>query len=132
MKKLLLSIIAVITIFVAVFYIFNAYIYNKEQGDGNSISAYRGTLTGEKICLPYIGTTEPQPTECEPGIQTDAGEYYALNFALLSQIPAPELTTGDRFSATGLITPIEMLSTDQWRKYGIQGIFSVTDSLERL
>ncbi|PIR54343.1 hypothetical protein COU75_01195 [Candidatus Peregrinibacteria bacterium CG10_big_fil_rev_8_21_14_0_10_42_8] len=132
MKKNLGIIIGFIILLVAGFYAFNAYIYNEKQGDGTTVSAYRGTLTGKKVCLTYTDTSEPQPTGCELGIQTDAGEYYALNFVLLSQTPDPELVTGDRFSASGLITPIEMLSTDQWRKYGIEGIFSVTDSIEKL
>jgi hypothetical protein len=131
MKKLLLTIVAVILFLVVAFYAVNAYIYNEKQGDGNDVVSYRGTLTGTQVCLPHADTSGPQTMECAIGMKTDAGEYYALDLALLSQ-ENPGLQDGDRFTATGLITPVEMLSSDHWQKYDIEGIFSVTDSVEKL
>jgi hypothetical protein len=108
----------------AAFYRLNGYIYEEKQGDG-VVQAYRGTLTGKYVCLPH---TDPavQTKECAAGILTD---YYALDLGLMSQFP-PTLSPGNRFSAAGVITPIELLSTDQWRQYPVMGIFSVTDSLK--
>ncbi|UPA22880.1 hypothetical protein K8942_01545 [Candidatus Peribacteria bacterium] len=131
MKKTLLIIIAVAVFLVAGFYAFNAYIYNEKQGDGKDITSYRGTLSGEVVCLPHVDTSGPQTMECAYGLKTDAGEYYALDLATMSQ-EHPPLETGERISANGLITPIEMLSSDYWRVYAIEGIFSVTDSVRRL
>lgn len=131
MKKTLLIIIAVAIFLVAGFYAFNAYIYNEKQGDGKDITSYRGTLSGEVVCLPHADTSGPQTMECAYGLKTDAGEYYALDLATMSQ-EHPPLETGERISANGLITPIEMLSSDYWRVYAIEGIFSVTDSVRRL
>jgi hypothetical protein len=109
-------------------YSFNNYIYEQKQGE-NSYEPYRGTLTGQHVCLPRIETAGPQTMECALGLLTDGGEYYALDFNLLSQ-SKPQLSVGDRISAAGIITPVERLSTDHWRQYPIEGIFSVTDSLQ--
>jgi hypothetical protein len=131
MKKLLLSIAALVLLLIVAFYAFNAYIYNEKQGDPQDIVSYRGTLTGTHTCLPHADTDGPHTMECAAGIKTDEGEHYALDFSLMSQ-ENPGIDSGDRFTATGLITPVEMLSSDHWRKYAIKGIFSVTDSVEKL
>lgn len=121
----------VITLLVLVgaFYAFNSYIYTQKQ-QGADGEPYRGTLSGEAVCLPHkdptLGTKE-----CALGMKTDVGEHYVLDLTLLSQ-EQPAFQTGDRFTATGLITPIERLSTDQWQNYAVVGVFSVTDSVERL
>lgn len=131
MNKALLTIGAVLVVLVGGFYALNAYIYAEKQGDGQDIVSYRGTLTGEHVCLPHADTSGPQTMECALGIKTDTGEYYALDFSLMSQ-DNPNLQSGDRFTANGLITPKEMLSSDHWQKYAIEGIFSVTDGVKKL
>ena len=131
MKKTLPTIGLLVVLFVAAFFVLNNHIYNEKQGDPGDIVSYRGTLTGEHVCLPHADTDGPHTMECALGIKTDAGEYYALDFHMMSQ-PTPDLQNGDRFTATGLITPIEMLSSDHWRKYDIEGIFSITDSVQKL
>lgn len=127
--KILAILGAAALVLLAGFFSFNAYIYNQKQAE-NPIERYRGTLSGEFLCLPHVDTAGPQTDECAFGLKTDAGEYYAVDFALMSQM-APEITPGERFTASGMITPIEMLSTDHWRKYQVVGIFSVTDSVEK-
>lgn len=89
----------------------------------------RMTLSGTYLCLPHVDTSGPQTLECAFGIKTDDGTYYALDFMLMSQL-APNVPMNARITANGLLTPIERLSTDHWRKYPIKGIFSVTDSVE--
>jgi hypothetical protein len=130
MKKFLIGFIAAGMVIVAGFYAFNAYIYAEKQADPGDVVSYRATLQGEVVCLPHVGDG-PHTMECAYGIKTDAGEYYAIDLALMSQQHAP-LETGERISANGTVTPVEMLSTDHWQKYDIEGIFSVTDSLEVL
>jgi len=90
---------------------------------------YRATLTGVQVCLPHKDTSGPQTMECAFGMKTDDGKHYALDLVLMSQTP-PEIQNGQRFSASGLVTPIENLSSDHWQKYDIVGIFSVTDSVK--
>lgn len=117
-----------LVVLLGAFFYLNAYIYEEKQ-EPNAIEAYRGTLTGEFLCF-KSASAQPQGEECVSGMQTDTGELYSIDFSLMSQTP-PTLTPGERFSASGLITPIEMLSTDHWRQYGIVGIFSVTDSVKK-
>lgn len=88
------------------------------------------SLEGEYTCLPHRDTSGPQTLECALGLKTDRGDHYALDFGRLGTQPPP-FATGERFSATGLLTPIEYLSSDQWRKYDVKGIFSVTGDIVR-
>src|SRR5690606_2992200 len=110
------------------FFILNSYIYREKQSALNNYEPYRGTLTGEYLCLPRTDATEE---DCRYGIKTDAGEYYAVDFYLMSQQVASQVAIGERLTANGLITPIERLSTNTWDPYPIEGIFSVTDTLIR-
>jgi hypothetical protein len=119
----------VVALLVGGFFLFNNYIYQQKQGDGTEIKTYRAILEGEYVCLPYKTndetTTEP---ECEPGLKTAVGEYYAVNFYLMSQEQKP-LEVGQVFSASGTITPAETLSAEKWSQFEMEGIFSVTDSV---
>ncbi len=128
-RTVVIIIILVIVGIVIGFYSFNNYIYQEKQVDNSTYAPYRGTLTGVQTCLPHKDTSGPQTMECAIGMKTDSGEYYALDFSVMSQIPI-EVQTGQGFSANGLITPIENLSTDYWQKYNVKGIFSVTDSVK--
>lgn len=131
MKRILLILGGIVVILLAGFFALNSYIYQEKQADpAEEITAYRATLTGEYVCLPHTDQNGPQTLECAFGIKTDVGEYYAVNFAAMSQT-APDLKIGDRFTASGTITPIEMLSTDHWQKYPVEGIFSVTDPVRK-
>lgn len=121
-------IILVIAGIVGAFFMFNNYIYQQKQGDGLAVEPYRASLSGEYVCLPHKDSTGPQTTECAFGLKTDAGEYYGINFFLMSQTHDPILV-GQKISANGVVTSVLRLSTDEWQKYPIQGIFSVTDSL---
>lgn len=126
MKKFLAPSVLVAALLVAGFYAFNSYIYHEKQGDPADVRSYRASLEGEVGCLPHAGDGA-HTMECAFGLKTDAGEWYALDFNLLeTEFRRPD--TGVRFSANGLVTPVEMLGADRWRRYDIEGIFSVTDS----
>lgn len=132
MKKTFVGLLLIIGVLLVGFFLFNNFIYEQKQAnDSDTVSPYRGTLTGEYVCLPHKDTKGPQTLECAIGLKTDVGEYYAIDFNLMSQ-EQPLLQTGQRFTANGVITPIEYLSTNNWEKYDIVGIFSVTDSIEVL
>lgn len=115
----------------AAFQAFNNYIYEQKQGEGNNFEPYQATLTGEYVCLPHRDTAGPQTLECAYGIKTEVGEHYALDFGADSQDPQ-DIIMGKKVTITGIITPIERLSTDQWQKYDVEGIFSVTDSDQKI
>lgn len=86
----------------------------------------RKTLSGTVECIQPLDPSQPHTMECRYGLHTSENEYYALDFTLSSQ-PAPELEVGTELTASGVVTPIEMLSTDRWQGYRVNGIFSVTD-----
>lgn len=127
-KTFLVAILA-LAIFVITFFAFNNYIYKEKQGDGNNYEPYRGTLSGEYICLPRAVAEGHPNEECEPGLKTASGEYYVVDFNLMSQ-EKQGLKIGNLIEATGVITPIERISNDYWRQYHVKGIFSVTDSFK--
>lgn len=102
-----------------------------EEIKSEEIKRYRTELQGEYVCMRAVSSAEPESSDCAYGIKTDKDEYFALDFNLLSQEKA-KLKPGDRFSAGGTVTPIEMISTDYWQKYNVKGIFSVTDSVKKL
>ncbi len=121
--------LGVLMVLVVLFFSFNSYIYNEKQADPNDeFVPQRMTLSGRFICLPHKDLSGPQTDECAFGLAADNGFNYAVDFALMSQIP-PQVSVGDRFTASGVFVPIERLSTDHWRKYDMVGIFSVTDSV---
>lgn len=130
MKQYLLGGIVAAIVVIVGFYAVNTYVYREKQVP-NTVESYRGTLSGEVVCLPHRDTSGPQTMECAYGLKTEVGEYYALDLAAMSQ-EHPPLETGTRISANGLITPIELLSTDHWQTYDVEGIFSVTDSVQML
>lgn len=128
-QSVILSIVILAAVIVAGFYILNNHIYEEKQGDGKITEPYRATLTGVQTCLPHKDTSGPQTLECAIGMKIDSGEYYALDFTAMSQIP-PQIQDGERFTASGLVTPIEYLSSDQWQKYDVEGVFSVMDTVQ--
>jgi heat shock protein HslJ len=111
----------------------SAFIYQQKRADdfSNQVETSRVTLTGVYGCLPQKETDTSVTDECAFGIKTDEGLYYAIDFGLLSTLP-PVLSNGMRIRAIGRVTPLRALSTDYWQKYPIEGIFSVTDSVEVL
>lgn len=133
MRKPILIIGILAVVLVAGFFLLNSYIYNQKQAGANEdVTPYRGTLTGKYVCLPPAGESDPETPECVSALKTDLDEYFVIDFNLMSQ-DQPDLQEGDRFTASGLITPIENLSTDHWQQYpvDIEGIFSITDSVEK-
>jgi hypothetical protein len=82
------------------------------------------TLSGTFNCLPHKDTTGPQTEECAFGFTTDDGINYALNFGQSSTM-ASQFQSGMHGTYSGFVTPIETLSSDQWQKYDIAGIFTI-------
>ncbi len=127
MKKIALGVGGIFMLLVLAFFWLNSYIYQEKQADAPNKESV--SMEGEYLCLPTTDHMEQPTADCAAGIRNINGAYYALDLGLLS-VPAPALVAGDMISASGVMTPIEDLSTDYWEKYPIQGIFSVTDSLE--
>lgn len=102
------------------------FLTQKDDAFTESTPPERATLSGEYGCLPRA---EPMSgDDCVPSLETTEGTYYALDFGLMSRAE-PEIKPGDRVTASGVVTPIENLSTDYWQQFDVAGIFSVTDSV---
>jgi hypothetical protein len=86
----------------------------------------RIVIRGIWECLPHRDTTGPQTEECALGVAADQSDaHYALNLMLMSTYPV-DFPTGTRVQVEGVLTPANQLSTDQWRKYPIDGIINAT------
>lgn len=129
MNKLIIIATVSLAILVGSFFAFNSFIYEEKQSDDQTFEPYRASLSGEYICLP--NSQEISEEGCMYGIKTEIGELYAIDFALMSQIPTP-VSLGEKISGNGVIVPVERLNADYYMKNGISGIFSVTDTLQVL
>lgn len=125
MKKIVVGLL-IVALAIGAFFAFNNFIYDQKQGDGNPPAPYAATLRGTYVCLPHRDTSGPQTMECAFGLQTEVGEYYALDFGEDGDMT--QFKSGEEAFLTGTITPIEALSTDQWQKYDIVGILSVSET----
>ena len=82
------------------------------------------TVVGYWECLPVKNPNEPHTLECALGIAVDRSDgHFAIDPRLMSQYPV-DYPTGTRLRVTGIITPIEALSSIQ--KYDIDGIIRAT------
>jgi hypothetical protein len=87
------------------------------------------TLSGTYVCLPHLDTSGPQTEECAFGLKTDEGVYYAVNFGA-SASAMEQFQSGAHVTAEGFIVIKEALSSNQWEKYNMKGIFTVTKILQ--
>lgn len=85
----------------------------------------QATLSGTYTCLPHLDTTGPQTEECAFGLKTDDGVYYAVNFGA-SANAMEQFQSGTHITAEGFVVIKEALSTNQWAKYNMKGIFTIT------
>ncbi len=86
---------------------------------------YEATLSGTYVCLPHADTSGPQTEECAFGLQTGPDTYYAVNFGE-SPSAMEQFQSGAFITAVGFIVVKEALSTNQWAKYNMEGIFTIT------
>ncbi len=87
------------------------------------------TLSGTYVCLPHLDTTGPQTEECAFGLKADDGLYYAVNFGS-SPDAMNQFQSGQRITAEGFVVIKEALSTNQWEKYNMEGIFTITQIID--
>lgn len=86
------------------------------------------TLSGTYVCLPHADTTGPQTDECKFGFKTDDGDYYAVNFGASAEAMA-QFQDKAHISAEGFIVARELLSSSEWMKYTMKGVFTITRML---
>lgn len=86
------------------------------------------TLSGTYVCLPHADTSGPQTEECAFGLQTGTDTYYAVNFGQ-SADAMQQFQSGVSITAEGFIVAKEALSSSQWAKYNMKGIFTITNMI---
>lgn len=87
------------------------------------------TLSGTYVCLPHLDTKGPQTQECAFGLKTDDGVYYAVNFGA-SADAVNQFRSGEHITAEGFVVIREALSSNQWAKYNMKGIFTITKMIK--
>lgn len=96
-----------------------------EKGEYATIPK-RVTVEGIWECLPVKDPSKPHTMECAFGIKEDkTSNHYAVNTQLMSTI-AQDYPTGTHLRISGVMTPAEMLSTNQWQKFDMKGILNAT------
>ncbi len=83
------------------------------------------TLSGTYECLPHLDAEGPQTEECAFGFVTDDGVHYAVNFGA-SADAMQKFQSGAHVTAEGFVVPRDALSTDEWQKYNMKGMFTIT------
>lgn len=119
-RNIILGQVAVLAVVVAGvfgFYQFNDYIYQKKQSD-DTVERYHAELEGAFVCLESIHEA------CVPGITTDTGAQYGIDFNALST-EAPKIGLGQRIRVSGMMVPVELLSAAFWHDIGVQGVLLV-------
>ncbi len=101
-----------------------------EKGEYATIPK-RITVEGIWECLPVKDPSQPHTMECAMGIKEDkTGNHYAVNTQLMSSMPQ-NYSTGTHVRVSGVMTPAETLSSNQWQKYNMTGILNAT-SIEKI
>jgi hypothetical protein len=85
------------------------------------------TVSGLYVCLPVRDITKPHNDLCALGLMTDQGIYYAMDSSGVKSVLFP---TGDQIKVTGLMVPVEQLSSLTWQSYNIVGVIKVTEVSE--
>ncbi len=83
------------------------------------------TLSGTYTCLPLIDPSTPPSGECVFGLKTDDGVYYLVNFGQ-SASAKEQFDRRAHITAEGFVVIKEALSTDQWMRYTMKGVFTIT------
>jgi hypothetical protein len=113
------------------YFLMPSFFINKEQNLGAVVdpTPKNATITGIYGCLPHLDTSGPQTMECAFGIKTDQGEYYAVNFGQSGEA-MEQFKSGAHVTLEGFVVVKEALNTNQWQKYNMKGIFTVTKVLD--
>lgn len=90
---------------------------------------YNATLSGEYVCLPHKNADGPQTMECMYGLKTTDGNYYGIDFYLMSKMHE-QTKIGQIITARGVVQSADQLQSTTWQKYNITGVLSVTEILQ--
>lgn len=87
------------------------------------------TLSGTYTCLPFLNPADGLTSKiCKFGLLTDDGEYYAVNFGA-SANAMEQFKSEAHITAEGFVVIKEALSSDEWAKFNMKGIFTITNMI---
>ena len=86
------------------------------------------TIMGTFTCLPHKGDG-PSTMECAFGLKSIDGSYYALDWSD-SPHSAFDLPMDRQYLVTGLLLPIEAMSSNSFSNYDIKGVMKVSSYAE--
>ncbi len=124
-KNILVSVCLLFLVAAAGYFSFKDESIKNTTPQNTDGTPYNVTLSGTYVCLPHLDTEGPQTMECAFGLKTDDGVYYAVNFGA-SQNSMSQFQSGTHITAEGFVVIKEALSTNQWEKYNMKGIFTIT------
>lgn len=89
-------------------------------------------LRGEYLCLPERISSATSTAECVLGLKAaDASggtSYFRLDASLFESEVMTTFVPGDIVEITGIVAPIEQISSVRWQAYDIRGIIRVTNA----
>jgi hypothetical protein len=121
-------VVILLTVLVGIFVYFLGS-YMNASPDVPEPSVQNVTLSGTYVCLPLIDSVEEDVDNCRFGFKADDGIYYAVNFGQSAQSIAL-FNRRARITVEGFIVLKETLSSGEWQKYNMRGIFTVTRIIE--
>jgi hypothetical protein len=84
-------------------------------------------FTGEYECMPHKDAGGPVTLECGFGIKLTDGTHYAIDTSEIKSGKIIDIPTGAKIKITGLMVPIQAISSNQWQKYDIKGIIRASE-----
>lgn len=121
--------VALLLVLGVIGYLFFLGSSSEDRGVDSDPTPQNVTLSGTYVCLPHLDTKGPQTEECAFGFKTDDGVYYAVNFGQSGEAMS-QFQSGAHIKAEGFTVIKEALSTNQWNKYNMRGIFTITKVIE--
>lgn len=124
-KNILIGTVLIIGVLVVGYFFFPTFFLLSTRTQDLDPRPKNMTLSGNYVCLPHINPEGPQTMECAFGLKTDDGVYYAVNFGSSSD-SFSKFKSGSHITAEGFVVIKEALSSSEWAKYNMKGIFTIT------
>ena len=113
--------IAAFVALVAIF-VWLGYPHARAVNERNALP-HQVTMEGTYLCVPRLPGQMTNDL-CVPGLQTDDGTFYLVDFGQAST--TAQFERNARVAAEGFLTPKEALNSDHWWPYDFTAVFTIT------
>ncbi len=86
------------------------------------------TITGQFSCLPLKDGSEVYGEECNLGVKSREGLFYALDISRIQDVNS-DLKAEDMIAVTGTLRPESEIEDSEWQDYNIAAIVHVNTLL---